>query len=119
MTSASTSTSTCVFCRVVAGELPAERVAETDLTLAFRDLAPQAPTHVLVVPKAHLADVGAVAGADAGLLSALLSDAVAVARAEQLDGGYRLVLNTGADAGQTVFHVHVHVLGGKPLGRLG
>ncbi|MDP9435574.1 MAG: HIT domain-containing protein [Actinomycetota bacterium] len=114
-----TSPSSCVFCRIVAGELPAERVAETQRTLAFRDLAPQAPTHVLVVPKAHLADVGALADADAELLAALMADAVAVARAEQLDGGYRLVLNTGADAGQTVFHAHVHVLGGQPLGRLG
>ncbi len=114
-----TSPSSCVFCRIVAGELPAERVAETERTLAFRDLAPQAPTHVLVVPKAHLADVGALADADAELLAALMADAVAVARAEQLDGGYRLVLNTGADAGQTVFHAHVHVLGGQPLGRLG
>jgi histidine triad (HIT) family protein len=112
-------TSSCVFCRIVAGELPAERVAETERTLAFRDLAPQAPTHVLVVPKAHLADVGALADADAELLAALLADAVAVARAEQLHGGYRLVLNTGTDAGQTVFHAHVHVLGGQPLGRLG
>lgn len=106
----------CVFCRVVAGELPADVVAETERTLAFRDLAPQAPVHVLVVPRAHHADVGALADADPALLGDLLRAAVDVARAEGLEGGYRLVANTGADAGQTVFHVHGHVLGGRRLG---
>ncbi|MCW2777626.1 MAG: histidine triad protein [Frankiales bacterium] len=108
----------CVFCRVVAGELPSTVVAETDRTLAFRDLHPAAPVHVLVVPKDHHPDLAALSDADPALLAGLWADAVAVARSEGLDGGYRLVVNTGADGGQTVFHVHVHVLGGGPVGTL-
>lgn len=108
----------CVFCRIVAGELPANVVAETDRTLAFRDLSPAAPVHVLVVPRDHHRDLAALSAADPGLLADLWAAAVAVARAEGLDGGYRLVVNTGADGGQTVFHVHVHVLGGGPVGAL-
>lgn len=109
----------CLFCRIVAGQLPATVVAETATTLAFRDLSPQAPVHVLVVPKQHHADVRALADADPALLADVLTAATRVAAQEGLTGGYRLVANTGADAGQTVFHVHVHVLGGGPLGLLG
>jgi histidine triad (HIT) family protein len=109
----------CLFCRIVAGEIPATVVAETDRTLAFRDVAPQAPTHVLVVPREHHADAAACAEADPALLGELMVAAAAVAQAEGLSGGYRLLTNTGADAGQTVHHVHVHVLGGRPLGSLG
>ena len=109
---------TCVFCRVVAGELPATVVAETATTLAFRDLAPAAPVHVLVVPRQHHPDLAALSAADPVLLADLWAAAVGVARSEGLDGGYRLVVNTGADGGQTVFHVHVHVLGGGPVGAL-
>ena len=105
----------CLFCRIVAGEIPATVVLSTERTLAFRDVSPQAPTHVLVVPREHHADVGACADADPTLLGELMATAVAVARAEGLDGGYRLLTNTGPDAGQTVHHVHVHVLGGRPL----
>ena len=105
----------CLFCRVVAGEVPGDVVHETDRTLAFRDIAPQAPTHVLVVPKDHHADVGALADADPSLVSEVFAAAVAVARAEGLTGGYRLVANTGDDGGQTVHHLHVHVLGGRGL----
>ncbi len=108
----------CVFCRVVVGELPATVVAETAATVAFRDLHPAAPVHVLVVPRAHHRDLAALSDDDPALLATLWSDAVAVARAEGLDGGHRLVVNTGADGGQTVFHVHVHVLGGGPVGGL-
>lgn len=108
----------CVFCRIVAGDVPSTTVAETDRTLAFRDLAPAAPVHVLVVPKEHHADLAALSDADPALLADLWAAAVAVARQEGLDGGYRLVVNTGADGGQTVFHVHVHVLGGGPVGAL-
>ena len=106
----------CLFCRIVAGEVPADVVAETDRTLAFRDVAPQAPSHVLVVPREHHADVAACAEADAALLGELLVAAAGVARAEGLTGGYRLLTNTGPDAGQTVHHVHLHVLGGRGLG---
>lgn len=105
----------CLFCRIAAGEIPAERVHETATTLAFRDVNPQAPVHVLVIPREHHADAAAVADADPSLLSDVLSAAVAVARAEGLDDGYRLVANTGRDGGQTVHHLHVHVLGGRGL----
>ena len=109
---------TCVFCRIVAGEIPSTVVAETARTLAFRDLSPAAPVHVLVVPRDHHADLAALSDADPGLLVDLWAAAVAVARQEGLDAGYRLVVNTGADGGQTVFHVHVHVLGGGVVGAL-
>ena len=106
----------CLFCRIVAGEVPATVVAETERTVAFRDISPQAPTHVLVVPREHHADVAACSDADPALLADVLAAAVAVARAERLDGGYRLLTNTGDHAGQTVHHLHVHVLGGRGLG---
>ena len=111
--------SDCLFCRIVAGEVPATVVAETERTLAFRDISPQAPTHVLVVPRDHHADLAACAHADPALLADLLGAAADVARQEGLDGGYRVLTNTGADAGQTVHHLHLHVLGGRPLGALG
>ncbi len=115
-------TSDCLFCRMVAGEIPPDVVRETDRTLAFRDINPQAPTHVLVVPKQHHATLGALAAADPGLAAELVAAAHAVAVQEELvtaDGaepGYRLVANTGPQAGQTVHHVHLHVLGGRGLG---
>jgi histidine triad (HIT) family protein len=109
----------CLFCRIVAGEIPATVVLETERTLAFRDVSPQAPTHVLVVPREHHADVGACADADPALLGVVMTTAVAVARSEGLGGGYRLVSNTGPDGGQSVSHLHVHVLGGRQLRALG
>ena len=109
----------CLFCKIVAGEVPADVVAETERTVAFRDIAPQAPTHVLVVPRDHHADAASCVAADPGLLVEVMAAAVEVARSERLDGGYRLLTNTGADAGQTVHHLHVHVLGGRALGALG
>ena len=105
----------CLFCRIVAGAIPATLVHETDRTLAFRDVNPQAPTHVLVIPKAHHQDLAALADADPILLADVLASAVAVARAEQLGEGYRIVTNTGADGGQTVPHLHLHLLGGRSL----
>lgn len=108
----------CVFCKIVSGEIPSTKVLETDRAYAFRDLAPQAPTHVLVVPKEHHPDVAALVAADPVLLADLVSAAVAVAEQEGLTGGYRLLTNTGPDSGQTVFHVHLHVLGGKAMGPL-
>lgn len=106
----------CLFCRIVAGQVPADVVYATDRTIAFRDIAPQAPTHVLVVPREHYRDAAALAAGDPALAAVLLADAAAVAVQEGLgESGYRLVLNTGAGAGQTVFHVHAHVLGGRPL----
>ena len=110
--------SDCLFCRIVAGEVPATLVAEDERTVAFRDVAPQAPTHVLVVPRVHHADLAACVEADPALLGDVLATAVRVARAEGLDDGYRVLTNTGPHAGQTVHHLHVHVLGGRPLGAL-
>jgi histidine triad (HIT) family protein len=107
---------------MVAGEIPADVVFETERTLAFRDINPQAPTHVLVVPKDHHATLGALAAADPELTAALVAAAHAVAVQEGLvtsdtaEPGYRLVANTGPQAGQTVHHVHLHVLGGRGLG---
>ena len=105
----------CLFCRIVAGEVPATVVAETDRTLAFRDVSPVAPTHVLVVPRDHHADVASLADADPSYLAEVFSTAVAVARSEGLIGGYRLVANTGDDGGQSVHHLHVHVAGHEAL----
>ena len=105
----------CLFCKIVAGEIPATVVHETPTTVAFRDVAPQAPTHVLVVPRSHHVDAAALADADPAVLSDLVATAAAVAASEGLDGNYRLVFNTGAGAGQSVFHVHLHLLGGRPM----
>lgn len=109
----------CLFCRIATGEIPATVVRRGARTVAFRDLEPQAPVHVLVVPIEHHQDAAAAAAADPGLLAEVFADAVAVAEQEGLgDNGYRLLSNTGADAGQSVPHLHVHVLGGAPLGGL-
>ncbi|MFI7707022.1 histidine triad nucleotide-binding protein [Nonomuraea sp. NPDC049480] len=106
----------CLFCKIVTREFPAEIVYETGRTLAFRDIKPQAPTHVLVIPKEHHADAAALAEADDGLADDVLKTAHAVAAQEQVaEAGYRVVFNTGPAAGQTVFHVHAHVLGGRDL----
>jgi histidine triad (HIT) family protein len=103
----------CLFCRMVSGEIPATVVYDDDHTLAFRDINPQGPTHVLVIPKAHHPDVAALA-TDPEALAAVHRTAAAVAEQEGIvAGGWRLVFNTGADAGQTVLHVHAHVLGGR------
>jgi len=106
----------CLFCRIVAREIPATLVHETDRVLAFRDISPQAPVHVVVIPKDHHADLGALTAADPALAAEVLAAVADVARAEGLTAGFRTVLNTGADGGQTVFHVHAHVLGGRGLG---
>ncbi|HET7529860.1 MAG TPA: histidine triad nucleotide-binding protein [Mycobacteriales bacterium] len=109
--------SDCLFCRIVAGEVPADVVAQTDAALAFRDINPQAPTHVLVVPKEHSDNAAALARQDGELLAEVFRLAASVAEDEGLaDAGYRLVTNTGDAAGQTVHHLHVHVLGGRSLG---
>lgn len=110
----STSSASCLFCRIVRGEIPAEVVHSDDATIAFRDVNPQAPTHVLVIPRTHLPN--AAAAADQNVWQAVMSAATAVALAEGLgERGYRLVINSGPDAGQSVEHLHVHVLGGRQL----
>lgn len=107
----------CLFCKIIGGEIPATVVAETPRALAFRDLNPQAPTHVLVTPRPHYATVAELA-ADADLLAEVVNLAHAVAEQEGVaESGYRLAFNTGRDGGQAVFHVHGHVLGGRVLGR--
>jgi histidine triad (HIT) family protein len=111
----------CLFCRMVAGEIPADVVLDTSRVLAFRDINPQAPTHVLVIPKEHYPNAAALAAADPGLLAEIVSAAHTVAREEGLVGadrdepGYRLVANTGPQAGQSVDHMHVHLLGGRSM----
>jgi histidine triad (HIT) family protein len=106
----------CIFCKIVAGEIPAAKVFEDERALAFRDINPQAPTHALVIPRAHIASLNEAAESDEALLGHLLVVAARVAReAGHAEGGFRTVVNTGAAAGQTVFHIHVHVLGGRPL----
>jgi histidine triad (HIT) family protein len=106
----------CLFCRIVAGEVDSDLVRESERTVAFRDINPQAPTHVLVVPRDHHATAADMAAADPELTAAVLREAAAVASQEGVvEAGYRVVFNTGAGAGQTVFHVHAHVLGGRDL----
>lgn len=107
--------SDCLFCAIAAGDIPSTVVHEDEHVVAFRDIAPQAPTHVVVIPRAHHTDVGELATSDPDLAARLLAAAVEVARIEGLEDGYRFVLNTGRDGGQTVFHVHLHVLGGRGL----
>ncbi len=106
----------CLFCRIVAGEVPAEVVYQDDAAVAFRDLDPQAPTHVLVIPRHHVATVAGLADERPEDAAALLRAVGAVAVQEGVSGtGYRSVFNSGADAQQSVFHAHVHVLGGRPM----
>ena len=106
----------CLFCKIAARDLDAQVVAETDLSLAFRDISPAAPTHVLVIPKAHLANVNELSADQEALLQDLFSTIASVAYAEGLGSGYRVVSNVGQDGGQTVDHLHFHVLGGRSLG---
>lgn len=106
----------CLFCRIAAGEIPADRVHEDDLVVAIRDLHPQAPSHVLVLPREHVASAADLTEASGPLLGRLFAVAADIARREGLDGGWRLVTNVGPDAGQSVAHLHLHLLGGRPMG---
>jgi histidine triad (HIT) family protein len=109
----------CLFCKIVAGEIPADVLRETDRTLAFRDIAPKAPTHLLLIPKEHIPSVAELEREHADVLIDLMQDAQHLARAEGVDtSGWRLITNVGPDSGQVVFHVHFHLLGGRPLGPL-
>ncbi len=105
----------CLFCAMVAGEVQPDTVLETETVLAFRDINPQAPTHVLVIPKVHQPSLAALAEHEPAAAIDLVNAVAAVAEQEGLGEGYRLVFNTGAAAQQTVFHVHGHVLGGRPM----
>jgi histidine triad (HIT) family protein len=105
----------CLFCKISAGTIPADIVMETETAIAFRDIDPKAPTHVLVIPRTHFADVTELSQKNPNLAGELMALASEVAKLEGLTGGYRIVTNNGQDAGQSVSHVHFHVLGGRSL----
>jgi histidine triad (HIT) family protein len=104
----------CLFCKIVAGDIPSDKVHETDEIVAFRDINPAAPTHVLVIPKKHIASAADLSAASADLLGAMFEAISTIAKDEGLDS-YRVVTNVGAEAGQSVFHLHWHILGGRSL----
>jgi histidine triad (HIT) family protein len=107
----------CLFCKLLAGQIPAAIVYEDERVVAFRDINPQAPTHVLVIPRRHIATLNDLGPEDDGLVGELVRRAAAVAREQgHAEGGYRVVFNCNADAGQTVFHIHLHLVGGRKLG---
>jgi histidine triad (HIT) family protein len=111
------SDTSCIFCRIAAREIPADIVRESDLLVAFRDTNPQAPTHILIVPKEHIASIADIEDRHGDLLVDIAKAATHLAKAEGIsESGWRLVTNVGPDAGQTVFHLHVHLLGGRPMG---
>ena len=105
----------CLFCAIIDGEIPSKKVYEDELCFAFRDIAPQAPTHILVVPKAHIESVNGVTAENSSVVAHIFEVIPQIAAAEGLTGGYRVVSNCGDDAGQTVHHLHFHILGGKRL----
>ena len=107
--------SDCLFCKIIAGDIPSTKVYEDDRILAFRDIAPQAPTHILVVPKMHIADCNGINNENSAVVAHIFSVIPEIAKAEGLPNGYRVVSNCGEDAGQTVQHLHFHILGGKKL----
>ena len=107
----------CLFCKILAGDIPADIVYESESVIAFRDINPQAPTHVLVIPRRHIATINDISADDTALVGSLYTAAAEIAAAEGIaDDGYRAVMNCNEGAGQTVFHIHLHVLGGRPLG---
>ena len=105
----------CIFCKIAAGEIPSTKVYEDERILAFRDIAPMAPTHILVIPKAHIGSVQEITAENSAVVTHIFEVIPQIAAAEKLEGGYRVVSNCGADAGQTVHHLHFHILGGKTL----
>ena len=105
----------CLFCKIVAGVIPSTKVYEDAQVLAFRDIAPQAPTHILVIPKTHIPSVNGVTPENSDVVAHIFEVIPQIAAEEGLTGGYRVVSNCGDDAGQTVHHLHFHILGGKKL----
>ena len=105
----------CLFCKIIRGELPSTKVYEDETILAFRDIAPQAPTHVLLVPKAHIEDCNGITAENSAVIAHIFEVIPEIAKAEGLVNGYRVASNTGADSGQTVPHLHFHILGGKAM----
>ena len=105
----------CLFCKIIAGEIPSTKVYEDELVLAFRDISPMAPTHILVIPKTHIPSVAGITGENSGVVAHIFEVIPAIAEKEGLTNGYRVVSNCGPDAGQTVPHLHFHILGGREL----
>ena len=105
----------CIFCKIIKGDIPSTKVYEDELVYAFRDINPQAPTHILVIPKAHIESVNGITGENSNVVAHIFEVIPQIAKAEGLENGYRVVSNCGSDAGQTVFHLHFHILGGKEL----
>ena len=105
----------CIFCKIIAGDIPSTKVYEDETVFAFRDINPQAPTHILVIPKAHIPSVDAVTAENSDVIAHIFAVIPVIAAQEKLANGYRVVSNCGADAGQTVHHLHFHILGGKTL----
>lgn len=105
----------CIFCKIISGEIPANKLYEDEELLAFLDMHPQAPTHFLVIPKKHIKGPGAMEAEDAELIGKLIKKGGDLARENGIGSGFRLVMNNGAVAGQTVFHIHLHVLGGRTM----
>jgi histidine triad (HIT) family protein len=105
----------CLFCKIAKGDIPSTKVYEDELVLAFRDIAPMAPTHILVIPKAHIGSVAEVNQENAAVVAHIFTVIPQIAAGEGLENGYRVVSNCGPDAGQTVHHLHFHILGGKKL----
>ena len=105
----------CIFCKIIAGSIPSTKVYEDETILAFRDIAPQAPTHILVVPKAHIEDCNGITAENSAVIAHIFEVIPQIAKAEGLVNGYRVASNTGADSGQTVPHLHFHILGGKTM----
>jgi len=105
----------CLFCRIIRGEIPAKKVYEDNETFVFEDINPQAPTHVLIIPKKHIVDVKEAKVEDAAIIGKLHLTAAKIARDRKIENGYRTVFNVGPGAGQSVFHLHLHLLGGRTL----
>lgn len=105
----------CLFCKIIAGEIPSTKVYEDDKILAFRDINPMAPTHILVIPKEHIGGVDELNADNSAIVGYIFAKIAEIAKKEGLEGGYRVVSNVGEDGGQTVRHLHFHILGGKKL----
>ncbi len=106
----------CIFCKIIAGEIPSQKVYEDESMLVFKDIQPQAKVHLLCVPKSHFATLAEMNEEQAELVKKCFIKIPSIAREQGLDSGYRVIINQGADAGQTVFHLHIHILGGQPMG---
>lgn len=107
--------SSCIFCSIIAKKIPAKLVREEKDWVAFHDINPQAPTHILIIPKKHIDKIDDLSQADLPIAGVLIGAAKEIAREQKIQNGYRLVFNNGAEAGQSVFHVHLHLLGGRPM----